>query len=418
MKLPLDFTPTLINYILPGIKWGTASDIILPMQIKDRIYLDYAATTPVDQRVLQEMLTYFQDAFGNPSSIHAYGQQADGAIENARYQIAEGLNCQSEEFVFTSCGSESDNLALRGVAFAMRQSCNANHILVPPTEHHAVTRTAQQLAMYHGFELEYLPVDNYGRTSAEDVAARLRPDTALVSVMYANNEIGTINPIAEIGAVCRQSEVPFHSDAVQAAAYLPVDVNMLNVDLLSLGAHKFYGPKGIGGLYRRKGIPMFAQLTGGSQEFNLRAGTSNTPYIVAMAKAFTLAQEERKSRTEHVRPLRDQIIGRVLEEIPESRLTGDPVDRLPNHASFVFRGVDGNALLMLLDLEGFACSSGSACKTGDPEPSDVLTSLGLDREWALGSLRITLGASTTPQQVNQFLEALPRIVARQRELNH
>jgi cysteine desulfurase len=396
----------------------SASDIILHMQIKDRIYLDYAATTPVDERVLVEMLPYFRDAFGNPSSIHAYGQQADAAIENARYQMAEGLNCEPGEFVFTSCGSESDNLALRGVAFAMRQSRQANHILVPPTEHHAVTRTAQQLASIHGFDLEYLPVDEYGRTSAADVAARLRPDTALVSVMYANNEIGTINPISEIGAVCRQNGVPFHTDAVQAAAYLPVDVKALNVDLLSLGAHKFYGPKGVGGLYKRKGIPMLAQQTGGSQELGLRAGTSNTPYITAMAKAFSLAQEERNARTDHVRPLRDQLIGRVLEEIPETRLTGDPLDRLPNHASFVFRGVDGNALLMLLDLAGFACSSGSACKTGDPEPSEVLIAMGFDREWALGSLRITLGTGTTPQQVNQFIEALPQMVARQRSLSH
>jgi cysteine desulfurase len=388
------------------------------MQIKDKIYLDYAATTPVDNRVLQEMLPYFQQAFGNPSSIHAYGQQAESAVENARYQTAEGLNCQPDEFIFTSCGSESDNLALRGVAFAMRHEHKANHILVPPTEHHAITRTAQQLAKFHDFELEYLPVDKYGRTTARDVEALLRPETAIVSVMYANNEIGTINPIAEIGAVCRQHGIPFHTDAVQAAAYLPVDVKALNVDLLSLGAHKFYGPKGVGGLYKRKDTPMLAQQTGGSQESAMRAGTSNTAYIAGMAKAFSLAQEERKDRLEHVRPLRDQIIGRVLEEIPDSKLTGDPVNRLPNHASFVFKGVDGNALLMMLDLAGFACSSGSACKTGDPEPSEILTSIGFDREWALGSLRITLGAGTTPEHINRFLTALPEIIAQQRELSH
>lgn len=388
------------------------------MQIKDKIYLDYAATTPVDDRVLQEMLPYFQQAFGNPSSIHAYGQQAESAVENARYQMAEGLNCQPDEFIFTSCGSESDNLALRGVAFAMRHEHNANHILVPPTEHHAITRTAQQLAKFHNFELEYLPVDEYGRTTARDVEALLRPETAIVSVMYANNEIGTINPIAEIGAVCRQHSIPFHTDAVQAAAYLPVDVQILNVDLLSLGAHKFYGPKGVGGLYKRKDTPMLAQQTGGGQEFAMRAGTSNTAYIAGMVKAFSLTQEERKDRLEHVRPLRDQIIGGVLEEIPDSKLTGDPVNRLPNHASFVFKGVDGNALLMMLDVAGFACSSGSACKTGDPEPSEVLTSIGFDREWALGSLRITLGAGTTPEHVNRFLSSLPEIIAQQRELSH
>ncbi len=238
----------------------------------------------------------------------------------------------------------------------------------------------------------------------------MRPTTALVSVMYANNEIGTINLIAEIGAICRKQGIPFHTDAVQAAAFLPVDVEALNVDLLSLGAHKFYGPKGVGALYVRKGTPILPILTGGGQESGLRAGTSNVPYIVGMAEAFRLAQTERETRAMRLLPLRDRIIGKALEDIPGSRLTGHPSQRMPNHASFVFQDVDGNALLMRLDVEGFACSSGSACRTGDPEPSEVLTELGLPRDWALGSLRITLGMGTTIDQVDAFLQALPPII--------
>jgi cysteine desulfurase len=383
-------------------------DIINPMI--EPIYLDYAATTPVDPRVIEAMLPYFNEIFGNPSSIHTFGQKAEAAMERSRETIAQGLNCQPGEVIFTSCGSESDNQALRGVAFASRRKRDADHILISPVEHHAVSRTAQQLARQHGFEVEYLPVDAFGQVIPEEVAIRLRPTTALVSVMYANNEIGTINPIAEIGAVCRKQGIPFHTDAVQAAAYLPVDVEALNVDLLSLGAHKFYGPKGVGALYVRKGTPIQPVLTGGGQESGLRAGTSNIPYIVGMAEAFRLAQDEREPRTARLLRLRDRIIHKILEDIPGSRLTGHPSQRMPNHASFVFQNVDGNTLLMRLDVEGFACSSGSACKTGDPEPSEVLTELGLPRDWALGSLRITLGAGTTIDQVDALLQALPPII--------
>ncbi len=384
---------------------------------EQNIYLDYAATTPVDPRVLEAMLPYFSEHFGNPSSVHRYGQQAEAALEEARELVAQGLNCLPREVIFTSCGSESDNLALRGAAFAARRDRNADHLLISPVEHHAVSRTAQQLARLHGFEVEYLPVDEFGQVRPEDVEARIRPTTAVVSVMYANNEIGTINPIAEIGAVCRARGIPFHTDAVQAAAYLPVDVHTLHVDLLALGGHKFYGPKGVGALYIRQGTPILPVLTGGSQEFGLRSGTHNIPYIVGFAQAFHLAQVERLQRTQHVKPLRDVIIGRVLEETPDSHLTGSIDRRLPNHASFVFRGVDGNALLAMLDAAGFACSSGSACKTGDPEPSEVLTALGLSREWALGSLRVTLGNRTTAEDVEAFLQTLPALVQRARQLS-
>jgi cysteine desulfurase len=387
------------------------------MILQNQVYLDYAATTPVDERVMQIMLPYFSESFGNPSSIHRFGQAAEAALENARVTIAQLMHCLPEEIIFTSCGTESDNLALRGSAFFAKQTRGANHILISPVEHHAVSKTAEQLARVHGFELEYLPVNSLGQTTVEDVAASLRPDTAIVSVIYANNEIGTINPIAEIGQLCRSKGIVFHTDAVQAAGYLPVDVNSLNTDLVSIGAHKFYGPKGIGALYMRKGLSILPAQTGGGQENGLRAGTQNIPYIVGMAEALRLAQTEKHARIANLQPLRDHLIGTVLEEIPDSQLTGHPQERLPNHASFLFKGVDGNALLMMLDLEGFACSSGSACKTGNPEPSDVLISLGYTREWALGSLRVTLGMYTQPAEIERFLACLPAVITKLRQVN-
>jgi cysteine desulfurase len=367
---------------------------------------------------MQAMSTYFSQDFGNPSSYHKYGQRAEAALEDARRVIAQCLGCLSGEVVFTSCGTESDNLALRGAAVLARQQRGANHILISPVEHHAVLHTAQQLSSVYGFDLEYLPVDQYGQTSAKDVADHIRPDTAIISVIYANNEIGTINPVSEIGALCRSKGILFHTDAVQAAGYLSVDVNSLNTDMLSIGAHKFYGPKGIGALYIRRGIPILPSQTGGGQEFGFRAGTQNVPYIVGMAEALHLAQAERDQRISAIKPLRDHLVGTVLELIPDVQLTGHPESRLPNHASFVFKGVDGNALLMMLDVEGFACSSGSACKTGNPEPSDVLTSLGLSADWALGSLRITLGINTTPAEIDAFLATLPKVVDKVRKIRY
>lgn len=387
------------------------------IRTNSKVYLDYAATTPVDPRVLEVMLPYFSQFFGNSSSVHTYGQQAEAALEEARESVAWHLNCQPGEVVFTSCGSESDNLALRGAALAARQARGANHILISPVEHHAVSRTAQQLADLHGFELEFLPVDENGVVYPHEVSTRLRTETAVVSVIYANNEIGTVNPIAEIGAICRERGIPFHTDAVQAATYLPLDTQALNLDLMSIGAHKFYGPKGVGALYVRHGTPLLPTQTGGGQEAGRRAGTHNIPYIVGLAEALRLAQAQRESRAAYLSTLRDRVIGQVLEEIPEAHLTGHPTQRLPNHASFVFRGVDGNALLVMLDVAGYACSSGSACKTGDPEPSDVLIALGLPREWALGSLRVTLGSNNTPADIDHFLRVLPDIVEQARALN-
>lgn len=380
------------------------------------IYLDYAATTPLDTRVFDAMLPYFTETFGNPSSTHRYGQKAEAAVETARETIADILNCRPDEVIFTSCGSESDNLALRGAALARRRQSGANRILTARAEHHAVSKTAERLAKEDGFQVEWLPVDEWGRVLPETVARALTPDTALVSVMYSNNEIGTVNPIRAIADLCRARGVPLHTDAVQAAAYLPVDVDALGVDLLSLGAHKFYGPKGIGALYIRKGTPIQSLLTGGGQEFGLRAGTHNVPLIVGLAEALRLAHLEREERTARLKPLRDRIIATVLETIPDARLTGHPVERVPNHASFVFKDVDGNLLVNLLDSAGFACSSGSACKTGNPEPSEVLLSLGLPRAWALGSLRVTLGLGTRPEDVEAFLQVLPGVVETARSL--
>ena len=382
----------------------------------DQIYLDYAATTPVDARVLEAMLPHFSASFGNPSSVHRYGQIAEAAVDSAREMVASILHCRPDEIIFTSCGSESDNLALRGAMLAGRQN-SRTWLLTSRVEHHAVSKTAEQLEQYFNIHVEWLPVDAHGMVTPDAMRHAVCDATALASVMLANNEIGTINPVAELAAVCHEHGILFHTDAVQAAAYLDVDVTKLGVDLLSLGGHKFYGPKGVGALYVKKGTSLLPSQTGGGQEFGLRAGTQNVPYIVGFAEALRLAAWEREERVAHVKPLRDQIIGRVLEEIPDSQLTGHPENRLPNHASFVFKDVDGNFLLQLLDANGFACSSGSACKTGNPEPSEVITSLGFTRDWALGSLRITLGKDSTAEQVDSFLITLPSLVEKARHLS-
>ena len=380
------------------------------------IYLDYAATTPMDPRVFDAMMPYFRESFGNPSSIHRLGQKAEAAVDEAREKVAAVLNCRPDEIIFTSGGSEADNLALRGAAMAHHTT--GKWILTAKTEHPAVSKTAIQLEKEYGFLLEWLDVTEHGLVMVESLSKAVCNQSIMASVMYANNEIGTINPIAELAEVAKANNILLHTDAVQAAAYLDVDVNKLGVDLMSLGGHKFYGPKGVGVLYVRKGTKLLPHLTGGSQEASLRAGTHNVPYIVGFAEALRLAAEERATRIAHVQPLRDHIIGTVLETISDSHLTGHPENRLPNHASFVFKDVDGNLLLQLLDAAGFACSSGSACKTGNPEPSEVVTALGYSREWALGSLRVTLGADTTPEQVDSLLKVLPALVEKARNINH
>jgi cysteine desulfurase len=381
------------------------------------IYLDFAASTPVDERVLQAMLPYFSENFGNPSSVHRWGQRAEAALEQARRDVAEVLNCAPAELIFTSGGSEADNLALRGAALAVREATGASHLVTTPIEHDAVLSTLRQLRDHFGFSLTLLPVDAAGRISPEDVAAALSTPTALVSINYASNEIGTIQPLAEIAAVCRDRGVRLHSDAVQAGSQLDLDVQRLGVDLMAIGAHKFYGPKGVGVLYARAGTPLLPTQTGGGHEHGLRAGTPNLPYIVGLAAALKLTERDCQRHNARFANLRDRIVNGVLASIPDSALTGHPTERLPNHASFVIQGMDGNELLIHLDLAGIAVSSGSACKTGDPEPSDVLLSLGLPREWALGSLRITVGRTTTDAHVDRLLNVLPGIVEKLRAAN-
>jgi cysteine desulfurase len=360
------------------------------------------------------MLPYFSETFGNPSSVHFWGQQAEAALESSRSTVASLLGAAPNEIIFTSGGTESDNLALRGAAFAERKRRRANRILTSPVEHPAVNRTAAQLAQVHGFQWDTLPVDRFGMVSPDDLRRVLTPDTAVVSVIYANNEIGTINPIPELAAAAHEAGVPLHSDAVQAPAYLSVNVRELQADMISLGAHKFYGPKGIGALYVRRGVGPMPILTGGSQESGMRPGTSNVPLIVGLRQALSVASEERASDVPRLCRLRDRLLDEVPRSIAGTQVTGHSQHRLPNHASFVFEGIEGNQLLAALDVAGYGCSSGSACKTGEPEPSEVLLALGLTPQLALGSLRVTVGRSTSEDDIGSFLSALPAVVGRLR----
>lgn len=378
--------------------------------IMNRTYFDHAATTPVDPEVLKEMLPFFSGEFGNPSSIHFWGQKAEAALEDARSICARFLHTKPENVIFTSGGTESDNLALRGTALQRRKTSGADEIITTPVEHQAVSSTASQLADEFGFKVVTLPVDQFGMVDPEDVKKKISSKTAIVSVIYGNNEIGTINPIHEIGAVCREAGVLFHTDAVQAAAHLPMDIDRDHLDLISIGAHKMYGPKGVGLLGLSQSARLMPVQTGGGQEFHLRSGTQNIPLIVGLAGAFHRAQTNIDERNAFIACLRDELIARILEAVPGSALTGHPTRRLPNHASFVFDGVDGNRLLTMLDVRGFACSSGSACKVGSPTPSDVLLAMGIKPELALSSLRVTLGKSNTSEQVEALAAAVMECV--------
>ena len=379
------------------------------------IYLDHSATTPVREEVLAAMQPYFADFYGNPSSIHGVGRRAGVALANARRDVAAVLGAKPREIIFTGCGTESDNAALRGIALARREQTGANRIVTAPTEHKAVLYTAFDLRDHYGFELTLLPVDAAGRVDVNDLAEALGEgdDIATVSIMYANNEVGTLQPISEIGALCRERGVPFHCDAVQAAGKLPLNVDALNVDALSVSAHKFYGPKGVGFLYLCSGTPCLPFVTGGSQENSHRAGTENVPFIVGMAKALTLTEAEREAESNRLRVLRDKLIGGVLESIEGAQLTGAPNDeRLTNHASFVIPGVEAEeGVLIALDMANVAASSGSACTSGSQRPSHVLEAMGIPARDAVGGLRLSLGRSNTPAQVEYVLETLPQIVA-------
>jgi cysteine desulfurase len=379
-----------------------------------RVYLDYAATTPVHPDVTKAMLPYLTDAFGNPSSLYSYGREAKGAIEEARAKVADLIGAQDEEIVFTSGGTEADNFAIKGVAFA--NESKGNHIITSSIEHHAVTETCKFLEK-RNFSVTYLPVDEYGLVDPRDVKKYITDKTILISVMHANNEVGIIEPIAEIGKVAKEAGIYFHTDAVQTVGHIPVDVNELGVDLLSISAHKLYGPKGIGALYIRKGTKLIPFMHGGEQERRRRASTENVPGIVGLGTVAELARQGVSQEAQHLTRLRNQLIKGLLERIDHIRLNGHPLKRLPNNINVSVDFVEGESMLLNLDLEGICASTGSACSSSSLEPSHVLLAMGLSHEQAHGSLRFTLGKWTTEEEIGQVLEVLPRIVAKLRAMS-
>lgn len=381
-----------------------------------RVYLDNAATTRVRPEVVQAMLPYFTEIYGNPSSLHTFAQEAAKGIADARSSVAQALHAASpEEIIFTGGGSESDNMVLRGIAQAYAKK--GRHIITSAVEHHAVLHTLQAMEREGIAEVTYLPVDADGKVSVESVAAAIRPDTILVSIMFANNEVGTIMPVPEIGRVCHEKGVLFHTDAVQAVGHVPIDVQQMQIDLLSLSAHKFHGPKGVGALYVKKGVRLPALILGGGQERKKRAGTENVPGIVGLGVAISHAVEHMEENAAHMRALRDKLIAGIPAAIPDVKLNGHPTDRLPNNVNFSIRYIEGESILLMLDINGIAASSGSACTSGSLDPSHVLLAMGLTHEVAHGSLRLSLSEYTTEQEIDYVLELLPKIVERLRAMS-
>jgi cysteine desulfurase len=379
-----------------------------------RIYLDYAATTPTHPEVVKAMLPYFTESFGNPSSIYSYGQEAKEAVEEARSQIASFINSRKEEIVFTSGGTEADNFAINGVAFANEPK--GNHIITSIIEHHAVIETCRSLEK-RGFRVTYLPVDSYGIVDPGDVKKAITGQTTLISIMHANNEMGSIQQIAEIGEIAREAGIYYHTDAVQTVGHLPIDMKKLSVDLLSMSAHKLYGPKGVGALYIRRGTRITSFMHGGEQEKGRRASTENVPGIVGFGKAVEIAQKEMDTEAEGLVKLRDKLVKGLVSSIEHLHFNGHPDRRLPNNASFCVAFVEGESLVLNLDLEGICASSGSACSSSSLEPSHVLLAMGIAPEQAHGSLRLALGKWTTEEDVDRVLEVLPGIVKRLRAMS-
>jgi len=379
-----------------------------------RVYLDYAATTPTDPEVLKSMQPYFFDKFGNASSIHSFGQEAKKAIEDTRETLASFLDAKPEEIVFTSGGTESNNFVIKGVAYALEKK--GNHIITSAIEHHAVTEPCKFLEK-HGFKTTYVGVDKYGLVSPEDIKNAITDKTILISVMHANNEIGTIQPIAEIAKLAKEKGIYFHTDAVQTVGHIPVNVNDLNVNLLSLSAHKFYGPKGVGALYIRKGTRIERFLHGGDQEKDRRASTHNTTGIVGLGKAIELCRQRMADEAEFQITLRDKLIKEVTTKISEVYLNGHPIKRLPNNANFSIKYIEGESILLNLDMVGIAASTGSACTSSSLEPSHVLLAIGLSHELAHGSLRVTLGRWTKKEDIDYLLEHLPGIAEKLRAMS-
>ncbi len=379
-----------------------------------KIYLDNAATTPTDARVLEAMLPFFLQMYGNPSSLHTFGQEAKHAIEEARYAVAQFIGAKQEEIVFTSGGTESNNSVIKGVCYARRDK--GNHIITSKIEHHAVLEPCHFLEK-QGFDVTYVPVDEFGLVDPADVKKAITEKTILISIMHANNEIGTIEPIAEIGKIAREKGIYCHTDAVQTLGHIPINVSELNVDLLSGSGHKLYGPKGVGILYLRKGVRMHPFMQGGDQEQSRRASTHNVPGIVGFGKAVELAKEEMAREIEQLTVLRDKLIKRILDKIEYARLNGHPAERLPNNVNVSISYVEGESMLLNLDMEGIACSTGSACTSSSLEPSHVLAAIGLSHELAHGSLRFSLGRLTSEEDVGYVLEFLPRIVRKLRAMS-
>lgn len=381
-----------------------------------RVYLDNAATTKVRPEVIESMLPAFTENYANPSSLHTYAQEAKKLVEDARVKVQKALNAASpDEIIFTGGGSESDNMVLRGVIRANPKK--GKHIITSSVEHHAILHTLEAMEKEGLCEVTYLPVDEYGMVSVEDVKKALRPDTALVSVMFANNEVGTVMPIAEIGKLCRENDILFHTDAVQAVGHIPVDVQAMNIDMLSLSGHKFHGPKGIGALYCRKGVRVAPLILGGAQEKKRRAGTENVPGIVGLGTAIEYAVNHMEEATAHMLLLRDKLIAGIEAAIPEVKLNGHRTMRLPNNVNFSIKYIEGESILLMLDINGIAASSGSACTSGSLDPSHVLLAMGLKHETAHGSLRMTLSEYTTEQEIDYVLDILPQIVERLRAMS-
>ncbi|HOQ37399.1 MAG TPA: cysteine desulfurase NifS [Acetivibrio sp.] len=378
------------------------------------IYLDHAATTPVKPQVLEAMLPYFSDKFGNASTIYSVGRESKKALEEAREKVATALGVMPREIFFTGSGTEADNWAIKGTAYANKDK--GRHIITTSIEHHAVLHACQYLES-DGFKVTYLPVDENGLVSPQQVLDAITPETILISIMFANNEIGTIQPIGEIGKIAREKGIIFHTDAVQAVGNIPINANDLNVDLLSLSGHKFYGPKGVGALYIRKGVKIASFLHGGAQEKGRRASTENVPAIVGLGKAIELATQNIDEYNKKLIELRDRTINEVMEKIPFVRLNGDRYKRLPGNVNFSFEFIEGESLLLMLDMKGIAASSGSACTSGSLDPSHVLLAIGLPHEIAHGSLRITFGEENTHEDVDYLMEVLPMIVNRLREMS-
>ena len=379
-----------------------------------RIYLDYAATTPTHPEVVKAMLPYLTNVFGNPSTIYSYGQEARGAVEEARTKVAELIGARGEEITFTSGGTEADNFALKGIAYASEHK--GDHIITTSIEHHAVVESCKFLER-RGFKVTYLPVDGYGLVAPQDIKKAITNKTILISVIHANNEVGTIEPIGEIGKIAKEAGICFHTDAVQTVGHIPVNVDALGVDLLSISAHKVYGPKGVGALYIKKGTRLVPLMHGGEQEKRHRAGTENVPAIVGLGKAVELAGQEMDKETEWLTCLRDKLIKGLLERIDHIRLNGHPLKRLPNNVNVSVDFVEGESMLLNLDLEGICASTGSACSSSSLEPSHILLALGLSPEQAHGSLRFTLGRENTEEDIECVLEVLPRVVAKLRTMS-